>query len=61
MRGLAKYVENNPGVYRRVEVCAEINGKFLTVDLSDAKIRKMVNEASEIADVYKSKLLSEYS
>ena len=61
MRGLAKYVENNPGVYRRVEVCAEINGKFLVVDLSDKKIRKMVNETSEIADVYKSKFLSEYS
>lgn len=61
MKGLAKYIENHPDVYRRVEACAEVNGKFLTVDLTDKKIRKMVNEANEIAAVYKSNLLQEYS
>jgi hypothetical protein len=60
MKGLAQYAENNPGVYRRIEVCAEVDGSFLTVDLTEASARKAVKEAGSIQDVYKSKAAREY-
>lgn len=60
MKGLAKYVEKNPGVYRRVEVCAEVDGTFLVVDLAENAARKFVAEADAVRNVYKSKFASEY-
>lgn len=60
LQGMAKYIDANPSVYRRVEVCAEIDGSFRTIDLSDKSARKMVAEAKNIEDVYRSKSASEY-
>ena len=60
MKGLARYVENNPEVYRRVEVCAEIEGKFLAIDLSEESVRKIVMSANSIRDVYRSEFAREY-
>ena len=61
MKGLATYVENNPKVYRRVEVCAEIDGKFLTVDLTDKKVRTFVMSASSAREVYNHESTKDYS
>ena len=61
MKGLATYVENNPKVYRRVEVCAEIDGKFLTVDLTDKKVRAFVMSASSAREVYNHESTKDYS
>lgn len=61
MKGLAKYAEKNPGIYRRIEVCAELEGKFLTIDLTESSTRKVVMKAESILDVYGSKAAREYS
>lgn len=61
MKGLAEYAEKNQGHYRRIEVCAEVDGTFLTVDLTEASTREVVMEAKSIQDVYRSKGAREYS
>lgn len=61
LKGLAQYVENNPGIYRRVEVCAEVDGKFLVIDLADDDVRKAAMKANTIRDVYRGKFAREYS
>ena len=60
MKGLAKYAESNPGVYRRIEVFAEIEGKFRVIDLSEMSVRKTVMAASSIKDIYESDSASDY-
>lgn len=54
------YVENNVGVFRRVEVCAEIDGKFIVVDLSEETTRKAVSAANSIQEIYRSEFAREY-
>lgn len=60
LQGIAKYIEANPSVYRRVEVCAEIDGTFRTIDLSNKSARNIVNGATNIEDVYRSEIATEY-
>ncbi len=60
MKGMAKYVENNSGIYRRVEVCAEVGGVLLAIDLTNPASREVVENATSIHDVYKSKLALKY-
>jgi hypothetical protein len=54
MKGMAAYAAKNPGVFRRIEVCAEEDGRFLTIDVTDAAARKAILAATSIHDVYKS-------
>lgn len=61
MKGLATYVENNPNMYRRVEVCAEVDGNFLAVDLTDKKVRSLVMSASSAREVYIHESTRDYS
>ena len=61
MKGLAKYAEKYQGHYRRIEVCAEIEGVFLTIDLTEESARKAVMDANSIQDVYRSMSAREYS
>lgn len=61
MKGLARYVENNLGIFRRVEVCAEFNGKFLVVDLSEDNVRRSVMSATSIKEIYRGEIAKEYS
>ncbi len=60
MKGLAKYVEKNADVYRRVDVCAEVGGVLLAIDLTNSASREVVEQATSIHDVYKSKLALKY-
>ena len=60
MKGLAAYVENNPDIYRRVEVCAELGNRFLVIDLSEASTRKAVIQANSVLDLYRSRFAKEY-
>jgi len=60
LQGLAKYVQSNPGVYRRVEVCAEVDGTFLTIDLTEEASRKIVLNTNSINEVYRSECAKAY-
>ena len=60
MKGMARYVENNPGVFRRVEVCAEIDGRLMTADLSEKDVRDAVLASGSILEVYRSKIVKIY-
>lgn len=52
LRGLAKYAEANAGVYRRIEVFAEIDGKPRVIDLTEPNARAAVESAATVRDVY---------
>lgn len=60
LKGLAKYAEANPGVYRRIEVFAEIGGKSRVIDLTEPATRAVVISATTIKEVYESKATSDY-
>ncbi len=61
LRGLAKYAEENVGVFRRIEVFAEINGKYRVIDLTEPSARATVISASNVRDVYDSDSANDYS
>jgi type III restriction enzyme len=60
MKGLAIYVKNNPNVYRRVEVCAEVNGGFRSIDLTQSVAQDAVMAATSILDLYRGEFAKEY-
>jgi type III restriction enzyme len=60
MKGLATYVENNPEVFRRVVVVAEVDKRFLAIDLSEKGARSLAMTASSIKEVYQSAAAKEY-
>jgi hypothetical protein len=60
LKGLAKYAETNAGTYRRVEVCAEVGGKFRVVDLTEPSAREAIMSAATIKEVYESDAASNY-
>lgn len=60
LKGLAKYAEENDGIFRRIEVFAEIDGKTSVIDLTEPTARALVAAATNIKDVYKSQVASEY-
>lgn len=61
LKGLAKYAEENSGVYRRVEVFAEVAGKFRVIDLTQASVRAAVSAATTIGELYGSNAASDYA
>lgn len=61
MKGMAKYAESNKGIYRRIIVCAEEDGQFLAIDLTDSTTRQAVMAATSIKEVYKSKIAQRYA
>ncbi len=60
IKGAADYVKDNPGLYRRVLVCAEVDGKLLSLDLADAKTRQAIDKMGSINEVYKSAFINDY-
>lgn len=60
LKGLAKYAEENNGVYRRIDVVAEVGGKFRVIDLSEASSRAAVMSAATVTDVYQSEVAHDY-
>lgn len=61
LKGLAKYAEANAGIYRRIEVFAEVGGKFRVIDLTEPSTRTAVASAATIKDIYESSMASDYS
>lgn len=60
LRGLAEYAEANAGIYRRIEVVAEVGGTFRTIDLTEASARAAVKSAATVKEVYDSEVAHDY-
>ena len=61
LKGLAKYAEDNVGIFRRIEVFAEVHGKARVIDLTEPSARAAVNSAANVRDVYDSDAASDYA
>ena len=61
LKGLAKYAEENVGIFRRIEVFAEVDGKARVIDLTEPSARALVNAAANVRDVYESDAASDYA
>jgi type III restriction enzyme len=57
---LARYAEQNSGVYRRIEVVAQIGGTFRTIDLTEASARGAVFAAETIKEIYEGDAAVDY-
>jgi type III restriction enzyme len=61
LRGLARYAETHPGVYRRIEVVAEADGKLRVLDLAREDVRKAIAAAQDDAhSLYSGALARDY-
>jgi hypothetical protein len=60
LRGLAKYAETHPGIYRRVDAVAEVGGRMRVLDLTSEKVRQAVYEATDVKDLYVAPLAADY-
>jgi len=61
LRGLARYAETHPGIYRRIESVAEADGKLRVLDLTREDVRKAIAAAKDDAvSLYGGALASEY-
>ena len=62
LRGLARYAETHPGVYRRIEAVAEAGGKLRVLDLTREDVRKAIAVAKDdAAGLYGGALASGYN
>jgi hypothetical protein len=60
LKGLAKYAEAHPGMYRRIEAVAAVGGKLRLLDLTSAKVQSAVKSADDAAKLYADDLAVEY-
>ncbi|MXN44639.1 type III restriction endonuclease subunit R [Shinella kummerowiae] len=60
LKGLAKYAEEQAGVYRRIEVFAKIRGKNRVIDLTEAAARAAIAVAATVVEAYDSAAASDY-
>lgn len=60
LRGLARYAETNHTVFRRIEVVAEIAGKYHLLDLTQPSVRLAIQKAESARILYLSGAAQEY-
>lgn len=60
LQGLACYAEVNSEVYRRIKAVADVKGTLRVLDLTDAKVRKVVAEAEDVKSLYEGIIASDY-
>jgi hypothetical protein len=60
LKGLAEYAEANAGMFRRIEVVAEVGGTFRTIDLTETSARAAVKSAATVKEVYESEVAHDY-
>jgi type III restriction enzyme len=61
LKGLARYAEENPGIYRRIEVVARVGSKFRAIDLTEASERAAFLAAKTVREVYERDVAIDYS
>lgn len=60
LRGLAKYAESHPGIYRRVDAVAEVGGKLRALDLTSDRVRHAVYAVADVRGLYAGSLAVDY-
>lgn len=60
LRGLAAYAEANKSVFRRIEAVAEIDGAYLSLDVTEPLVREAIHKASSAKALYESKIATKY-
>ena len=60
LKGLATYAEAHPGVYRRIEVFAEVGGKARVMSLTKFAARAAVMAAATAKEVYEGGAANDY-
>ena len=61
LKGLARYAEENQGVFRRIESIAEIGGSYKLLDLTEPAVRKAVLSATSAKALYEGSAALDYS
>lgn len=61
LQGLARYAENHPQNYRRIEAVAETGGMLRVLDLTRADVRKAVTEATSAEALYRGAVAGDYT
>jgi hypothetical protein len=60
LRGLARYAEENQGVFRRIETVAEIGGAYRVLDLMEPLTREAIQKATTAKALYESDVAAPY-
>ncbi|MCG8510181.1 MAG: hypothetical protein MI741_13215, partial [Rhodospirillales bacterium] len=60
LKGLAKYAEHHGHHFRRIETVAKIGDSFRALDLTEASVRKAVEDAKAIKGFYEGDVSVEY-
>jgi type III restriction enzyme len=60
LRGLARYAQTHPKVYRRVESVAKVGDTLRVLDLTNAEVRRAVTDAKDAKSIYESDFASDY-
>jgi hypothetical protein len=60
LKGLGRYAEEHPGVYRRIESIVKVGDKLRVLDLTNAAVRKAVDEATDAKSLYDGRFANEY-
>ena len=60
LAGLARYAAKHSTVYRRIEVVAQIGGKFRAIDLTEASVRKAVVDATAAKELFEGSAAVDY-
>lgn len=60
LQGLARYAQEHPNIYRRIEAVAEVGGKMRVLDLMREDVRLAVTQASDAKSLYSGALSGDY-
>jgi type III restriction enzyme len=61
LRGLARYAEHFGHIYRRIEVIAQIAGKYRVLDLKERSVRDSVDATESIKELYEGASAADYT
>jgi type III restriction enzyme len=61
LQGLARYAEEHPQIYRRIEAVAKTDGRLRVLDLTQVVVREAVMTASGAEALYKGALAGDYA
>jgi type III restriction enzyme len=61
LKGMARYVEQHPTTFRRVEVVAEVRNKLRKLDLKDSAVRDGIKSAANAQELFEGPLGEDYN
>lgn len=60
LRGLARYAQDNPGIYRRILSVAKVDEQYRMLDLQNADVREEIKRATSANALYKGNAAKNY-